>query len=257
MDKSVYENYRTQEEAHWWFVGRKKILTAVLGQKIVPSHNDRALDIGCGTGFLTSLVSKMSNSVYCVEMANEMIDALRNNIKNAHIIKGYWPDVDIDQTFSLVTLFDSLEHIEDDKKALRKIESVLEPGGVVVITVPAYQFLWSEHDVVNQHFRRYSKKLMEDTIRENTELTILQLSYFNTIFFIPIATIRLLKNVFGIQTKVSDIISLPPIINSVCAWLFGIERKFLPWMNLPFGTSLLCIAQKGPSSKNKSQLSNQ
>lgn len=249
MQKSVYENYRLLEETHWWFVGRKKIISALLQQKMIPHHNARALDIGCGTGFLTSLVAEMSDSIYCVEMASEMINILKHKIKNAHIIQGWWPNIKIDQTFTLITLFDSLEHIEDDKAALKKIESVLEPGGVVVITVPAYQFLWSEHDVINQHKRRYSKELMRTTINESTGLTILRLTYFSSVLFIPIVLIRLLKNVFRVHTNGSDIIPLPNILNKTLAWLFGIEANLLRWTNLPFGISLLCIAQKDPHTK--------
>ncbi|MEK7567335.1 MAG: class I SAM-dependent methyltransferase [Patescibacteria group bacterium] len=246
MQKSLYEDYRLQEETHWWFIGRYKIFSRLLKHKTIPQKNARALDIGCGTGYLTTLVAKISDSVYCVEMADEMIEILKRRIKNVHIIKGLWTDVAVNQTFKLVTLFDSLEHIEDDKEALKKIESVLEPGGLVIITVPAYQFLWSEHDDVNLHKRRYTKKLMRTTIEASTGLTILRLSYFNTIFFIPIALIRLTKKAFGVRTGESDIIAMPPILNNMMAWLFGLEGKLLPWLNFPFGTSLLCIAQKNP-----------
>ena len=248
MQKSLYEDYRLQEETHWWFVGRYKIFSRLLRDEPIPQKNACALDIGCGTGYLTTLVSQIADSIYCVEMADEMITILRGRIKNAHIIKGYWPDVSVDQTFSLVTLFDSLEHIPNDRAALKKIESVLEPGGIVLITVPAYQFLWSEHDVVNEHKRRYTKESMSTAISESTGLTILRLSYFNTFFFIPIAVVRLIKNVLGIHTNGSDIVMPQKTLNSAMAWLFGVERFLLRYINLPFGTSLLCIARRNPAS---------
>ena len=249
MEKRPYEDYRQLEEIHWWYVGRQKILSQLFQQEIVPRHNERALDIGCGTGFCTRIVATVADAVWCVEMADEMIEMLKHKITNVHIIQGLWPDVTVDQTFSLVTLFDSLEHIEDERAALKKIESVLEPGGVVVMTVPAFPFLWSEHDVISGHKRRYTKGSMEAAIGASTGLTILRLTYFNTLFFIPIVLVRLIKNALKVQKSRSDIFVLPKALNNALAWLFGSEGALLRWVNFPFGASLLCIAQKPPISK--------
>lgn len=244
MQKNIYEDYRLQEETHWWFIGRQKIIAQLLGREPIPRHIERALDIGCGTGFCTALVSAIADSVTCVEMADEMVELLKQKNNKLEIIQGGWPDVAVDHTFNLVTLFDSLEHIEDERAALRKIESVLKPGGIAMITVPAFMFLWSEHDEINQHKRRYTKESMRAAISASTGLTILRLSYFNALFFAPIAIIRLLKNALGVRTKESDIIALPRMLNGTLAWLFGLEGILLRWINLPVGTSLLCIAQK-------------
>ncbi len=244
MEKSLYKDYERLEETHWWFTGRQKIIAKMLKHKTIPRHVDRALDIGCGTGFCTSLVSQIADSVWCVEMADEMIGILRQKNKNLNVIKGEWPDVQIDQKFSLVTLFDSLEHIKDDRVALKKIESVLEPDGVMMVTVPAYKFLWSEHDAISHHQRRYTKRQMRAAISEATGLTIVKMTYFNTFFFFPIALFRLIKNLFGVRTSGSDVFAMPTILNSAMGWLFGLEGRLLPWISFPFGTSLLCIAKK-------------
>lgn len=246
MDKSLYTDYERQEETHWWFTGRQKVIGQLLKHKTIPHHIDRALDIGCGTGFCTSLVSEIADSVWCVEMAEEMIEILKQKNKNYHITQGWWPDVEINQTFQLVTLFDSLEHIADEARVLKKIESVLEPGGVVMITVPAYMFLWSEHDTLSHHKRRYSKKYMRKMVTESTGLTILRLSYFNTFFFIPIALFRLIKKALGLKTGGSDVFVVPKMLNSVMSWIFEQEGTLVRRVNLPFGTSLVCVAQKNP-----------
>src|SRR3989338_3769267 len=138
MEKSLYTDYRLLEETHWWFVGRQKIIAQLLQEKVIPRHIRNALDIGCGTGFCTSLVTPMADSVYCVEMADEMIEILKQKNDRLNILQGEWPDVTVNQSFSLVTMFDSLEHIKDDRAALKKVEAVLEPGGVLLLTVPAY-----------------------------------------------------------------------------------------------------------------------
>lgn len=251
MQKIAYEDYRRLEETHWWYVGRQKILSRLFQQEIVPRHIERALDIGCGTGFCTLIVTSIADSVTCVEAADEMIEILKHKNKKLHIIRGFWPDVAIDQTFSLVTLFDSLEHIEDERAALKKIESVLEPGGLVVITVPAFPFLWSEHDVISEHKRRYTKESMRAAIGSSTGLTILRLTYFNAIFFVPIALVRLVKNTLGVRKSRSDIFVIPTMLNNVLAWLFGLEGVLLRWVNFPFGASLFCIAQKNPSANHR------
>ncbi|MEK9186403.1 MAG: class I SAM-dependent methyltransferase [Patescibacteria group bacterium] len=244
MDKSLYADYKRLEETHWWFTGRQKVISKILNHKVIPRHVGMALDIGCGTGFCTALVSKIADSVWCVEMADEMIEPLKQKDKNLNIIKGEWPDVQINQKFSLVTLFDSLEHIKDDRAALKKIESVLEPDGVMLVTVPAYKFLWSEHDTISHHQRRYTKKQMRAAISEATGLTIVKMTYFNTFFFPPIAIFRLIKNLLGVRTSGSDVFAIPKILNSAMAWIFGLEGSLLRWISLPFGTSLLCIAKK-------------
>ncbi|TSC89679.1 MAG: methyltransferase family protein [Parcubacteria group bacterium Gr01-1014_3] len=244
MEKSLYADYERLEETHWWFTGRQKVISNMLNHKVIPRHVERALDVGCGTGFCTALVSKIADSVWCVEMADEMIGMLKKKDKNLNIIKGEWPDVEVNQTFQFVTLFDSLEHIRDDRTALKKIESVLEPGGVMMVTVPAYKFLWSEHDTISHHQRRYTKKQMRAAISEATGLTIVKMTYFNTFFFPPIALFRLIKNLFGIRTSGSDVFAMPKILNSVMGWLFGLEGKLLRWVSFPFGASLLCIARK-------------
>lgn len=246
MEKSLYADYAQREETHWWFTGRQKVIAKLLKQKMIPSRIQRALDVGCGTGFCTSLVSEIAEAVWCVEMADEMIEILKQKNKNYHITQGWWPDVEINQTFQLVTLFDSLEHIADERTSLKKIESVLEPGGVVTITVPAYMFLWSEHDAVSHHKRRYTKKYMRTVMEESTGLSILRLSYFNTFFFPPIALFRVIKNAFGLQSGASDLSVTPKLINCAMSWIFGLEGTLLRFVNLPFGTSLVCIAQKKP-----------
>lgn len=251
MEKSLYADYQRLEETHWWFIGRQKVISQVLQQKIIPRHIERALDVGCGTGFCTSLVTPLADSVYGVEIADEMIQILKQKNKKLHILQGEWPNVAINQTFKLVTLFDALEHIQDDRVALKKVESVLEPGGIVVLTVPAYMFLWSEHDVISHHKRRYTKEQMRAVISESTGLTIMRLTYFNTFFFIPIVLFRLIKNALGVRTSASDVFVMPKVLNSAMAWLFGLEGTLLRRMNFPFGTSLLCIAQKNSLAKHE------
>lgn len=243
MEKSLYTDYRRLEETHWWFVGRQKIIAQLLQDKTISRPIRNALDIGCGTGFCTSLVIPMADSVSCVEMADEMIEVLEKN-GQLRIVQGEWPDVALDQTFSLVTMFDSLEHIKDDRAALKKVESVLEPGGVLLLTVPAYSFLWSEHDDISHHYRRYTKEQMRAAISGSTGLTILRLTYFSTFFFVPIVLFRLIKNAFGLHTKVSDVLTMPKMLNGAMSWLFALERIPLRWFNFPFGISLACIAQK-------------
>jgi hypothetical protein len=131
-----------------------------------------------------------------------------------------------------------LEHIEDDKKALSKMATLVKDGGFLVLTVPAYKFLWNRHDDINHHYRRYSKKELIKKIPDN--LLIKKASYFNTFLF-PMAIIDKLvlaknKKSYGLDPNM--------MVNSVLYRIFSAEKTVLRFLNLPFGVSILLIAEK-------------
>lgn len=152
------------------------------------------------------------------------------------------PDSVPARSFDLVTLFDVLEHFEDDGAALAIYER-LNSGGYVVLTVPAFRFLWSEHDDLAHHQRRYTKRELQDTL-EKAGFRIVRLSYFNFFLFPVVAVARLAKKFLGINTGATDFFMPSAPINSLLASLFSAERYFLRYINFPFGVSIIAIAQK-------------
>lgn len=154
-----------------------------------------------------------------------------------------------DKSFDLVTMFDVLEHIEDDRFAVVEAFRVLKPGGTFMLTVPAYEFLWGRQDEVSLHKRRYIASELRSRISEQS-FRIVKLSYFNTFLFPGIAAIRLLRRLLpSRREEVADLKSdfsltrLGPL-NSLLATLFGFERFIVGRMNVPFGISIVCIARR-------------
>ena len=242
--KNYKELYRL-ERTHWWFVGRQKILQDVLSS-FIPGKVRRALDIGSSTGAHAPLLQSRSKEVLLVEMSSGAALLSRKSGSGATVLQGTYPGVPTEGKFGLVTFFDVLEHMENDVSAVRHAEGLLEPGGFLVCTVPAFDFLWSEHDVLEGHYRRYRKQEVRALISQNTRLKIRRLSYFNITFFLPVVIFRTLKNLLRIRTEATDIKIPLPVVNNFAARLFGSERWPLRFFDFPFGVSLICVAQKIP-----------
>ncbi len=147
-------------------------------------------------------------------------------------------------SFDIVTALDVLEHVDDDMKALEEILRVTRAGGVLIVTVPAYGFLWSEHDEALHHRRRYiASELRRKLTHAGFEVE--RISYYMSLLFLPILTYRLAQNLRTrpMLAKTSHVI-FPEWLNSLLIKLLGFERLLLRWINLPFGVSIVCRARK-------------
>ena len=242
MHPALYKESYTLEEYHWWFQGRRKIIFDIINCNI-PVPIGALLDIGCGAGLNMLLLQQKAKRVVGMEMSEEAFGFAKERNPDIKVIKGRWPDVELKESFDVVTLFDVLEHIKEDGRALQKLESSLTHGGFAVITVPAFECLWSEHDELAHHYRRYRKHGLAELIEKNTHLKIYKISYFNMSFFFPMLIFRFLKNVLGIRSGSSDLTVWQPL-NSLCAYLFSCERWLLRFFNLPFGASILCVVKR-------------
>jgi ubiquinone/menaquinone biosynthesis C-methylase UbiE len=153
-----------------------------------------------------------------------------------------------DETFDLVTMLDVLEHIADEKTALAEVSRVLRPGGFLTIAVPAYRFLWGAQDDVSQHQRRYSARQLEHRVR-TAGLRVKRLTHFNSALFPPIAAIRLFRRAVpqARSTESDFTFPTPGAMNRLLATVFGLESAIVARTNLPFGVSILCLAEKEPA----------
>jgi SAM-dependent methyltransferase len=231
------------EKDFWWYAGRRRIIFDLIN-RIVPHTARRALDIGCGSGLNASLLPNHIREIIGIEVSDEAITAAAHTNPRLSIIKGAWPHVEVPGIFDLIICLDVLEHIENDGAALHSVESLLAPGGIALITVPAFPFLWSNHDTIAHHFRRYTRSYLCVLAQKNTRLNILRMSYFNFFLFVPIVFFRLLKKIIPLRSGASDIFSVPKPINTLLTYLFGAERFLIRAGNLPLGVSLLCILKK-------------
>jgi len=241
MERIIYQKTANHEEKHWWFVGRRLIVEHMLSTlPLQPQAN--ICEIGCGTGGNLELLSRYGQ-VFGLEMDDEARQfALQRGI--SPILPGSLPyDIPFaDILFDLIMMMDVLEHVEEDEKSLIEVGKKLQNGGFIFITVPAYQFMWSKHDDLHHHKRRYTKTLLKKKILV-AGYNILSMTYFNTLLFPIIAGIRLFKKYSNSETE--DDLAMPPIfLNTILTNIFASERHLLPIFPLPFGVSLLAVAQK-------------
>lgn len=242
MNADAYLEMAATEASHWWFVGRRSILSDIIAALDLPA-NARILEIGSGTGGNLEMLS-LFGQVSALEMnAMARSIALERTGGRFEIRDGFCPAAIpyAEEKFDLICIFDVLEHIEEDVETLIAVKSLLAKGGRILITVPAYQWLWSAHDEFLHHKRRYSAY----TLRQKITLAGLRatrISYFNTLLFPLTAVIRVKDRLLSSAAPSGTSIP-PPIINLILSKLFSSERLMLRQINLPFGVSLLSVLQ--------------
>ncbi len=244
MDASLYQQMRELEDRHWWFKGRRAIVAAQLQAGALPEQA-KILDLGCGTGGNLAMLSQFGE-VLGVEL-DEQAAQLARERGIAPVIRGKLPDALplAEASFDCVTLLDVLEHIDDDRATLNAVNKLLAPNGQVLITVPAFPFLWGPHDEAHHHQRRYRGKPLRDLL-QGAGFEVTTLSYCNSWLFPPAVLVRLVRKCLP-KGRAGTELALPPApLNALLAMVFASERHLLRHMTLPFGISLLAIARKLP-----------
>jgi len=242
MNPAAYLEMAETESRHWWFVGRRVILTRMIETLGLPP-DCKILEVGCGTGGNLEMLSRFG-AVSALELDDTAREIAENKTSNRFDIRaGHCPD-EIpfeNQKFDLICMFDVLEHIDQDTESLIALKNILSKNGRILLTVPAYQWLYGVHDEFLHHKRRYSAKQLErKTAAAN--LVSSRISYFNTILFPLAAIIRLKEKLF--RSNVATGSQIPhTFINNLFSKVFGSERFLLERINLPFGVSLLCVLQ--------------
>ena len=245
MREDFYAEYVRIEDRHWWFVGRRQIILAVLAAHLTPApdgHTARILDLGCGTGTMLGYLRRFGEV--------EGVDADEQAVRYCHA-RGHaqvqllesealpYPD----DSFDLLTALDVLEHIEDDRRALGEVARVLRPGGTFLATVPSYPWMWGAQDEISHHFRRYRLRQLEHRILA-AGLDLQRLTHFNTILFAPIAAVRLARRLRPPKGEPrSDFhMTREGAANRLLAGVLSAEARWLRTRDLPFGVSLLALA---------------
>ncbi|MSR71092.1 MAG: class I SAM-dependent methyltransferase [Candidatus Taylorbacteria bacterium] len=242
MKAELYETYRKVEKTHWWFVVRRGIIADCF-KKYGLGTESKILDVGCNYGyFVGDLQRRGFTNAFGTDISKEAIEyGVEHGIKNLSVANAGKLSYG-DQSFDASMTLDVVEHIEDDKGAMKEIARVTKSGGYCFIMVPAYMFLWSLQDEVAKHFRRYNKKTFEVAVF-GSGFEIVRMSYFNTFLFLPIVVVRFLEKCTK-TNRSSDFDLNNAFTNTVLKAIFGFERFFLRCMNFPFGVSLLVILKK-------------
>ena len=248
MKKEIYRLTYELEEKYWWYVARRKIILDQL-QPLLNNIKGRApslLDIGCGTGKNLTSFLKFSEA-YGIDSSIEAIQfCLKRGLTNIalqDLSKDQLRENLFGKKFDFITMLDVVEHIDDDVQCLSTISNWLTEGGLLFLTVPAYQWLWSGEDYVSHHVRRYSRKRLEETVQK-AGFVIEKISYFNTFLFTAQALVILIKRVFSSKSKTqTNLHEMPEFINSILQKIMSAESPLLKKMDLPFGGSILCICR--------------
>lgn len=247
MDDALYDEFAGMEQDHWWFQGRRRVVTAVLRRRLGREPRRDILDIGCGTGEMVDMLLEFG-PVTAMDASPRAVAACQERLGSTVALRvGTLPD-DLSGNPDLVTAFDVIEHLDDDVKTLTRVHEMLPPGGFFVCTVPAFMFLWSEHDDVNHHRRRYTKATLHRSLR-TAGFQVEWISYFNSLLFPAVAAVRLLHRLGKDRPARSDLATPPPWANRLLTFLFGAERWALRYASLPVGVSLVAVARKAESDR--------
>jgi SAM-dependent methyltransferase len=245
MEKSYAEQYALLEGEHWWFRARRMILRALLAQLEWPQQ-PRILEIGVGPGHNLLEVYPPDARLEGVE-PDEGLARLAATRGPAPVFQASIDRLPLeiqDGCYDGVTMFDVLEHILDDARALQIVNRKLRNGGRIVLAVPAYMWLWGQQDVVNQHCRRYTQGELREKLQA-ANFTVERTTYFNTFLFPPIAAVRLVAR-YGRRShnEEGDFAYARNPSNPVLRSVFAAERVFLRYLDFPFGVSVFAAARK-------------
>lgn len=248
VDIDYYAQYFAFEQNDWWFEARRRIVLELIASHGTGS-NERGsiLDAGCGTGITLGYVERFGQTF---GVDNEMVALKFCKTRNAKRLTcaplEHLPFADA--SFDIVTCLDVIEHIDEDQSAVTEIARVIRPGGLLVLTVPAFQVFWSDHDVINHHKRRYRRDQIRRLLANSFEIDLL--SYYNVHLFPLAVLVRMLKRVEmmiwpSANRKVkAENTYLPRSINGLFSRIFGSEIFWLKRGSLPIGLSIICVARK-------------
>jgi SAM-dependent methyltransferase len=241
MEKSSYDIEWKVEGSHWWFVVRKKLLKSILSSIHFPSEGV-TLDIGCGVGSNLKILESaglrtvgLDRSIYALTLAKRKL--------HLPFINGDLNKLPFrSQSVGLIIASDVLEHLENDITGIRECYRVLEKRGILILTVPAFKFLWGIQDIAASHKRRYSRQEILDKL-SHEGFDIVRSSYFNFFLFLPILVARRLMHLLGLKIESENEIN-SPLINFFLKTIFSVEPHLLKYFPLPFGVSIYCIAKR-------------
>jgi len=255
MKKEYYKDYFHHERNHWFFKARNKIITDHIRELIKKSGLTgplKILNVGVATGH-TSVLLKEFGDVQSVEYDEDCYDFIKEEVTDIGLQLGTILDLDFDdKTFDLVCAFDVIEHVEEDILAVSELKRVCKQAGNVVVTVPAFMSLWSHHDVINHHIKRYKKAEFQNLFKDDTNIQYS--SYFNFWLFPPVMVFRKLNNLLKITSSVAKddevssdltVMSKEGFASNLIYKLFASEsRRVKKFKSFPFGVSIITSWKK-------------
>lgn len=243
MDDRAIDEMSSFEDRHWWFVGKRLLVASLLGDRL-ERPNQRILDVGCGTGGVLASLAARAHTVG----VDRSVQALRHS-RGRGVAAVACADMDRlpfgPARFDLVLMLDVLEHFDDDVAVLNGVRPLLRPGGAILVSVPAFQALFSAHDEVLQHRRRYSMSMLRRAL-ERGGFAIRRLTYTNVAALPPAVLVRGLLPRLGIRPGAggTDFREHAPWVNRLLVGTYQLEAAALRVLpRLPPGLSVAALAE--------------
>jgi SAM-dependent methyltransferase len=243
MDEVYERRTHEVEDDHWWYRGRRRVIDRQL-RSLGLAPGIAILDAGCGSGRNMVDLARYG-TVTGLELADASVAAARGRGVGEVVQSTFEAMPFPDDHFDLAVTFDVIEHLDDDRLALRQLRRVVRPGGTLVVTVPAYPWMWSEHDVVNHHRRRYTRRTLEAAASDAGWETVAT-THFNGVL-LPAAVahrqlLRLRRRDVGVADAVSDLERTSPALNRVLQWPLELEAGLIgAGRRIPAGLSLKAV----------------
>ena len=242
MQEIVYHTNYKLEEHYWWFVARNNIIYSLIDHYSNIKAGSKILDVGCGTGAFAQILSE-KYEVLCLDTSPIALDYCRKRGLKDLFESTIQQFPAREHNIDAITMLDVIEHVDDDRDLVRTGYDILPPGGYLISTVPAYQWLWSKHDITHMHYRRYTKGKFNDLITQSG-FEIVFSSYFNSILFPFGAAERIFKKITPGVKNEAPVNPVSETTNTLLKKIFLAEKNLLKYFSFPFGLSIFTLNVK-------------
>ncbi len=245
MDRSAYRRYFELERSHFWRIAKRRLVLNWLGRHAPAGASLRVLDIGGACSVIPKDLDRWGR-VEVLEGDEDTVRLARAQL-GIDVHHAWFPDrIPVQGPYDVITMVDVLEHMPDDVRSLRHARDLLRPGGVLLCTVPALKWLWSDHDVALHHYRRYTRRGLLHALG-SAGLRVERISYYTSLLLPALALQRLASRLVRRRTGESPQYDVRPPgfgLNRLFGRLMSIERWWLGFSTLPLGSSLIVVCRR-------------